>query len=102
MSTSRSRGLPHLREHMAELTLRVPDDRFDATLGTIAGIGALASRSITTIDLADKLIDATARLRNLRREERDLRAIMDRSGKMLEARPNRRCVACGSPGSPVL
>lgn len=72
------------QRHTAELTLSIPEDRFDGALGTVAEIGTLASRSITTEDLSDKLVDASARLRNLRREERDLRAIMDRSGKIQE------------------
>ncbi len=70
--------------HTAQVTLSVPDDRFGATLETLAGLGGVTSRSVTTEDLTDSIVDADARLRNLRHEETDLLRIMDRSGKIAD------------------
>lgn len=70
--------------HTAELTLGVPDANFETVLGRFANLGTVSARTIATEDLGDKLVDAEARLRNLRREENDLRRIMDRSGKVGE------------------
>ena len=70
--------------HTAQVTLSVPDDRFGATLETLGGLGGVTSRSVTTEDLTDSIVDADARLRNLRHEETDLLRIMDRSGKIAD------------------
>ena len=68
--------------HTAHLTLSVPDDRFSATLARLAALGGVTTRSVKTEDLTDSIVDADARLRNLRREEGDLLKIMDRSGRV--------------------
>ena len=61
----------------------MPDDRFVGTLGALAALGGVTSRSVSTEDLTDSIVDDDARLRNLRREEADLLRIMDRSGKIV-------------------
>jgi hypothetical protein len=68
--------------HTAKVTVSVPDDRFTHTLEALAGMGGVVSRSVTTEDLTDSIVDGDARLRNLRHEETDLLRIMDRSGKV--------------------
>jgi hypothetical protein len=68
--------------HTAKVTVSVPDDRFTHTLEALAGLGGVVSRSVTTEDLTDSIVDGDARLRNLRHEEADLLRIMDRSGKV--------------------
>jgi anti-sigma factor RsiW len=69
-------------KHTAEVTVSVPDDRFLSTLGQLAALGGVTTRSVTTEDLTDSIVDDAARLRNLRHEEADLLRIMDRSGKI--------------------
>ena len=69
-------------KHTAQITVSVPDDRFVGTLGALAALGGVTSRSVSTEDLTDSIVDDDARLRNLRREEADLLRIMDRSGKI--------------------
>lgn len=70
--------------HGAELAVEVPADRLDATLDTLAKLGPVRNRTIAADDLGDAIVDEEARLTNLRRAERDLRALMDRGGKVDE------------------
>ncbi len=70
--------------HGAELTVEVPADRLDATLDALAKLGTVRDRTIAADDLGDAIVDEEARLTNLRRAERDLRALMDRGGKVDE------------------
>ncbi len=69
-------------KHTAQVTVSVPDDRFLSTLDQLAALGGVTTRSVTTEDLTDSIVDDAARLRNLRHEEADLLRIMDRSGKI--------------------
>jgi hypothetical protein len=69
-------------KHTAQVTVSVPDDRFASTLDQVATLGGVTTRSVTTEDLTDAIVDDSARLRNLRHEEADLLRIMDRSGKI--------------------
>lgn len=68
----------------AEMEIRVPADRFDATLAAIGKAGKVRERSIGAEDLTGNITDSSARLRNLRRTESDIRAIMDRSGTVTQ------------------
>ena len=70
--------------HGAELDVEVPADRLDATLDALSRLGTVRNRTIAADDIGDALVDEAARLTNLRREERDLRALMDRGGKVDE------------------
>jgi len=66
----------------AQITVRIPADRFDATMEAIGTAGKVRERSIDANDLSGDITDSTARLRNLRRTEADIRHIMDRSGSV--------------------
>ncbi len=68
--------------HGATLEAEVPAERLDATLGRLAALGAVQNRSVDAEDVGDAIVDEEARLRNLRREENDLRALMDKGGKV--------------------
>ena len=68
--------------HTASLQLRVPSDRFDETLASIAQVGAVSARTIGAENVSDQIVDAQARLRNLRRTELDMLRILDRAGKI--------------------
>jgi hypothetical protein len=66
----------------AEMQLRVPADRFDRTMAAVNRTGKVRERSVNAEDLTADITDSSARLRNLRRTESDIRKIMDRSGNV--------------------
>ncbi|HEX3550800.1 MAG TPA: DUF4349 domain-containing protein [Candidatus Elarobacter sp.] len=68
--------------HGATLEAEVPADRLDGTLDQLAALGAVQNRSVDAEDVAGAIVDEEARLRNLRREESDLRGLMDKGGKV--------------------
>lgn len=68
----------------AQMQIRVPADRFDDAMNGAGGIGKIRERSIAAEDLTNDITDSDARLRNLRRTEEDIRAIMDRSGSVAQ------------------
>jgi len=68
--------------HMANMTIRVPEYRFEQTLAELGRLGKVTAKSVSAQDVSDQLVDAQARLRNLRRTEADMLAIMDRSGNI--------------------
>lgn len=70
--------------HGATLEVEVPADRLEATLDRLALLGAVRNRAIDAEDVDASIVDEEARLRNLRREEADLRRLMDRGGKVDE------------------
>lgn len=68
--------------HTASMQLSVPADRFDQSLAAIAKLGAVSARTIGAENVSDQIVDAQARLRNLRRTEADMLRILDRAGKI--------------------
>lgn len=70
--------------HAAQLTIEVPAARLDGTLDTLATLGTVQNRAIDAEDVDATIVDEEARLRNLRREEVDLRTLMDKGGKVDE------------------
>ena len=70
--------------HEAKLDVEVPASALDATLDRLAAIGTVQNRAIDADDVDATIVDEEARLRNLRREEADLRKLMDRGGKVDE------------------
>ena len=69
-------------EANGRMQLRVPADRFDAAMNGIAAAGRVRERFADAQDLTGDITDSSARLRNLRRTEADIRRIMDRSGNV--------------------
>ncbi|MBV8579772.1 MAG: DUF4349 domain-containing protein [Candidatus Eremiobacteraeota bacterium] len=70
--------------HTAALTVEVPADRLDGALDALAALGAVQTRAIDAEDVDATIVDEEARLRNLQHEEADLRALMDKGGKVGE------------------
>ncbi|HEV3153259.1 MAG TPA: DUF4349 domain-containing protein [Candidatus Baltobacteraceae bacterium] len=66
----------------AQMELRVPAGAFDRTMDEAARLGKVRERSSSAEDLTGDITDSSARLRNLRQTEADIRAIMDRSGNV--------------------
>ena len=68
--------------HTATMEIRVPQYRFEQTLDALGRLGTVKTKSVNAQDVADQIVDAQARLRNLRRTEADILNIMDRSGNI--------------------
>jgi hypothetical protein len=68
--------------HGAQLTVEIPAARLDATLDQFAALGTVQNRAIDAEDVDAAIVDEEARLRNLRSEENDLRALMAKGGKV--------------------
>jgi hypothetical protein len=64
------------------MELRVPAQRFDATMNAVMRAGTVRERSTSAEDLTGNITDSDARLRNLRNTEADILHIMDRSGSV--------------------
>jgi hypothetical protein len=70
--------------HDAKLDVEVPADRLESTLDRIGTVGTVQNRAIDAEDVDATIVDEEARLRNLRREESDLRTLMDKGGKVTD------------------
>ncbi len=68
--------------HTATMEIRVPQYRFEQMLDALGALGKVRSKSVSAQDVSDQIVDAQARLRNLRRTETDILNIMDRSGNI--------------------
>lgn len=68
----------------SEITIKVPQDRLDRALERIQGLGVVQYRSLGSEDVTDRHVDLTARLSVLRREERSLSSLLERSGSVAE------------------
>jgi hypothetical protein len=68
--------------HGAQMTIEVPAARLDGTLDALATLGTVQNRAINAEDVGAAIVDQEARLRNLRREETDLRTLMDKGGRV--------------------
>ncbi len=66
----------------AVLVMRVPQERLDAVVERLAGLGVVERQVVTAEDVSTQLVDIDARLKNLRRTEETLLKIMDRSGSV--------------------
>ncbi len=77
---------PHASDavHEATVEVEVPAARLDDTLDHLGLLGTVQNRTIDAEDVDAAIVDQEARLRNLRRAENDLRALMDRSGKVTD------------------
>ncbi len=70
------------RRPTASMRIRVPQAKLQTTLDTLAKLGTVQSRKISTQDVTTQLVDMQARLRNLRQTENSLLQIMKRSGSV--------------------
>lgn len=72
------------RQRSVRFTLRVPQERLDATLDALTALGKVEARSISTEDVSGQLVDLQARLANARKSEEALQEIMSRSGDIAD------------------
>jgi hypothetical protein len=68
----------------ATLILRIPQQHLEVVIEKLLTLGQVEQRSITTQDVSEQIFDFEARLRNLRRTEESLLAILNRSGTIAE------------------
>ncbi len=68
----------------ANLNLRVPSQRLNATLEKLTDLGEVDSRSISAQDVSGQIVDTDARLRNLRKQEEMILKIMEQSGEITD------------------
>ena len=74
-------------EARADLTLRVPVDRFDAVLDSLRGLGTVESEELAGDEVTDQIVDFDARIRSLQAQEEALRALLSKAqgvGQILE------------------
>ena len=83
LSLEDSQANPNDR-HRATLQLRLPQEKLEITLETLAKLGTVQNRSLSSEDVSNQLVDSAARLKNLRKTEAALLEIMNRSGSVAD------------------
>jgi hypothetical protein len=68
----------------ASLTVRIPQDKLDRTLDDLSALGNVRRRAVTAEDVSTQIIDSDARLRNLKKSETAVLALLDRSGNVAD------------------
>lgn len=68
----------------AVLQVRVPQEKLDLLLENLAKLGTVRGRNLNSDDVSNQLVDAAARLKNLRKTEAALLEIMNRSGSVAD------------------
>ncbi len=66
----------------AELTLRVPSDRYHDALARFQQLGQVENLRERAQDVTEEFVDLEARLRNLKRSEEQLLALLKRTGRV--------------------
>ncbi|MFN6143868.1 MAG: DUF4349 domain-containing protein [Pseudanabaena sp.] len=64
------------------LKLRIPQERLNSVLETIAQLGIVKGRSLKAEDVSNQLVDLQARLKNLRQTELQLQEILKQNGSV--------------------
>ena len=64
----------------AQITIRVPRERFDEALAQIEKLGDVLHRSITAEDVTDQFMDLEVRLKNARAVRDQLQALLAKAG----------------------
>jgi hypothetical protein len=70
------------QDERATYELRVPGDRLDALMDSVAALGAVKRRTASAQDVTDVVIDAEARLTSLRASRDRLRQLLDRAASV--------------------
>jgi uncharacterized protein DUF4349 len=83
-SSDISKGDGSNAQPSGDMEIRIPAERFDVAMNALMQAGTVRERSSSAEDLTGDITDSGAKLRNLRRTEADIRAIMDRSGSVAQ------------------
>jgi hypothetical protein len=68
----------------AVMQVRVPQEKLELLLENLAKLGTVRGQNLTSDDVSNQLVDAAARLKNLRKTEAALLEIMNRSGSVAD------------------
>lgn len=68
----------------ASITVRVPQDRFDATVEQLSRLGDVPSQDISSEDVTEEFIDLKARLNASTREEQSLLSLLERADSVAD------------------
>jgi Domain of unknown function (DUF4349) len=68
----------------ASLTVLVPQEKLDRTLDDLSALGNVRRRSVSAEDVSTQIVDTDARLRNLKKSETAVLALLDRSGNVAD------------------
>ena len=71
-------------ERRARVTLKVPGDRFDRLVVSIAGLGDVQSKQVSTEDVTEQVVDLDARLRAARAGADRLQQLIARAATVTE------------------
>lgn len=66
----------------ASMQIRIPAQKLETTLDTLAKLGNVQTRSLSAEDVSDQLVDFQARLKNLKKSEQAVLKILERSGSI--------------------
>ncbi|MGD1951671.1 MAG: DUF4349 domain-containing protein [Leptolyngbyaceae cyanobacterium] len=69
-------------QRTAYLRIRVPQANLDPLLAALGELGTVQQQGLSAEDVSTQIVDAQARLRNLRKSEESLLKIMERSGEI--------------------
>lgn len=69
-------------QRTAYVRIRVPQANLDPLLESLGELGKIQQQGLTAEDVSTQIVDAQARLRNLRKSEESLLKIMERSGEI--------------------
>ncbi|MEO0351585.1 MAG: DUF4349 domain-containing protein [Cyanobacteria bacterium P01_A01_bin.15] len=69
-------------QRTASMRIRVPQANLDPLLAALSELGSVQQQGLRAEDVSTQIVDAQARLRNLRKSEESLLKIMDRSGEI--------------------
>ena len=69
-------------QRTAYLRIRVPQANLDPLLAALGELGTVQQQGLSAEDVSTQIVDAQARLRNLRKSEESLLEIMERSGEI--------------------
>lgn len=69
-------------QRTAYLRIRVPQSNLDPLLVSLGELGTIQQQGLSAEDVSTQIVDAQARLRNLRKSEESLLKIMERSGEI--------------------
>lgn len=69
-------------QRTAYLRIRVPQSNLDSLLADLGNLGNIQQQGLSAQDVSTQIVDAQARLRNLRKSEESLLKIMERSGEI--------------------
>ena len=69
-------------QRTASMRIRVPQANLDPLLAALSELGSVQQQGLRAEDVSTQIVDAQARLRNLRKSEESLLKIMERSGEI--------------------